>query len=64
MFSKGDTNPKGGVHQSDHLEQVYLSDEKKEANVYAEARVYAWVLVADEVETQRKMKTKLKRLRR
>ena len=64
LFSREDTNPKGGVHQFDHLEQVYLSDEKKEAIVYAEARVYAWVLVADEVETRRKMKTKLKRLRR
>ena len=64
LFSKGDSNPKGGVHEFHHLEQVYLSDENKEGIVHDETRVYAWVLVDGEIGTRRKVKSKLKRLRR
>ena len=63
LFGRGDDNPKGGVHEFSHLEKVYLSDENKEAIVQGETRLYAWVLVVDEISPRRKLKEKSKRLR-
>lgn len=63
MFERGDDNPKGGVYQFNHLDNVYLSDENKEAVIHDETRLYGWVLVNGETKTRRKLKHKLKRLK-
>ena len=63
LFSTGDANPKGGCYSFNHLENVYIVDEKKSAVVHDETLMYAWLMVQNEGKRRRKMKHKLKRLR-
>ena len=63
LFSAGDVYPKGGIHSFNYLEQVYLIDESKEALVYDETKLYAWIVASDETKKRRKLKSKLKKFR-
>ena len=61
LFVVSEVNPKGGLHSYNEGMRVFISDEKKFAEVTGETRCYVWVMVDGESKARRKIKSKVRK---